>query len=82
MKLAVTADHLGQPDPKAEPRGNDRAPREAANDRTGNSRPRGEQKPRNGFGNKSFQGKPGDERKPFRGKRRSYGSGKPASRAA
>jgi ATP-dependent RNA helicase RhlE len=82
MKLDVTADHLGQPDPKAEPRSNDRAPREAANDRNGNNRPRGEQKPRNGFGKKPFQGKPGDERKPFRGKRRSFGSGKPASRAA
>jgi ATP-dependent RNA helicase RhlE len=82
MKLPVTADHLGQPDPKAEPRGNDRAPREAANDRNGNNRPRGEQKPRNGFGKKPFQGKPGEERKPFRGKRRSFGSGKPASRAA
>ncbi|WP_394892433.1 DEAD/DEAH box helicase [Mesorhizobium sp. AaZ16] len=82
MKLDVTADHLGQPDPKAEPRSNDRAPREAANDRNDNNRPRGEQKPRNGFGKKPFQGKPGDERKPFRGKRRSFGSGKPASRAA
>jgi ATP-dependent RNA helicase RhlE len=82
MKLDVTADHLGQPDPKAEPRSNDRAPREAANDRNGNNRPRGEQKPRNGFGKKPFQGKPGEERKPFRGKRRSFGSGKPASRAA
>jgi ATP-dependent RNA helicase RhlE len=82
MKLAVTADHLGQPDPKAEPRGNDRAPREAANDRNGNNRPRGEQKPRNGFGKKPFHHKPGDERKPFRGKRRSFGSGKPVSRAA
>jgi ATP-dependent RNA helicase RhlE len=82
MKLPVTADHLGQPDPKAEPRSNDRAPREAANDRNSNNRPRGEQKPRNGFGKKPFQGKPGDERKPFRGKRRSFGSGKPASRAA
>ncbi|WP_353641563.1 DEAD/DEAH box helicase [Mesorhizobium sp. WSM2239] len=82
MKLNVTADHLGQPDPKAEPRNNDRAPREAANDRNGNNRPRGEQKPRNGFGKKPFQGKPGEERKPFRGKRRSFGSGKPASRAA
>jgi ATP-dependent RNA helicase RhlE len=81
MKLDVTADHLGQPDPKAEPRSNDRAPREAANDRNGNNLPRGEQKPRNGFGKKPFQGKPG-ERKPFRGKRRSFGSGKPASRAA
>jgi ATP-dependent RNA helicase RhlE len=73
MKLDVTADHLGQPDPKAEPRSNDRAPREAANDRNGNNLPRGDKKP--------FQGKPG-ERKPFRGKRRSFGSGKPASRAA
>jgi ATP-dependent RNA helicase RhlE len=82
MKLTVTADHLGQPDPKAEPRSNDRPPREAANDRNGNNRPRGEQKPRNGFGKKPFHGKPGDERKPFRGKRRSFGSGKPASRAA
>jgi ATP-dependent RNA helicase RhlE len=86
MKLNVTADHLGQPDPKAEPRNNDRGPMEAANDRNGhrngNNRPRGEQKPRNGFGKKPFQGKPGDERKPFRGKRRSFGSGKPASRAA
>ncbi len=82
MKLDVTADHLGQPDPKSEPRSNDRAPREAANDRNGNNRPRGEQKPRNGFGKKPFQGKPDGERKPFRGKRRSFGSGKPASRAA
>jgi ATP-dependent RNA helicase RhlE len=83
MKLPVAADHLGQPDPKSEPRVNDRAPREAANDRNGNNnRPRGEQKPRNGFGKKPFHGKPDGERKPFRGRRRSFGSGKPASRAA
>jgi ATP-dependent RNA helicase RhlE len=83
MKLPVTADHLGQPDPKSEPRNNDRPQREAANDRNGNNnRPRNEQKPRNGFGKKPFQGKPGGEQKPFRGKRRSFGSGRAAPRAA
>ncbi len=57
MKLPVTADHTGQPDPARDPRGNDRARagEDRGGDRNGN-RPRGDQKPRDGFGkNRSGQ---------------------------
>ena len=75
MKLPVTADHTGQPDPHAtrsraqrtQRRAGERSRRAIATA----TRPRGDQKPREGFGKKSFGGKPGGgERKPFNGKRR------------
>ncbi|MEP9373264.1 DEAD/DEAH box helicase [Mesorhizobium sp. KR1-2] len=96
MKLPVAADHLGEPDPKADPSAaTERAPMVPANDRNDRGAPRGEkqrpqgQKPRGnggGFGKKPVAGEAaGDKsqaRKPFRGKRRGFGNRKPASRAA
>src|SRR5690606_9951767 len=54
MKLPVTADHTGEPDPQRDPKERHERRPEPANDR-GNNRPRGEQKPRNGA-KKSFFG--------------------------
>ena len=81
-KLDISADHLREADPQAEPRGpNERYidPRAAR----GNERPAGEQKPRNGFGDKKrfSSGKPGEDRKPFRAGGRSFG-GRKTARAA
>jgi ATP-dependent RNA helicase RhlE len=66
MKLAVIADHLGEPDPQRAPQGERRF--EPANDRDGNERGQGErhnrgpragEKPRgDGFGKKRFGAKP------------------------
>jgi ATP-dependent RNA helicase RhlE len=95
MKLPVTADHTGQPDPARDPK--ERAERnfEPANDRNernghrGSGRPRGEQRPGQGAAKKPFNGKSanannggGGERKPFRGKRRGFGGKRSARQAA
>ena len=85
MKLPVTVDHTGQPDPARDPNERNERIREPANDRGNNrngNRPRGDQKPREGFAKKSFGGKPGGgDRKPFNGKRRGFGGGRPARAA-
>jgi ATP-dependent RNA helicase RhlE len=80
MKLPVTADHTGQPDPQR-----DRAEvADAANDRGGRrrdaNRPAGQ---RESFGHKpAHSGKSEPARKPVRAKRRRFGGQKPARRAA
>jgi len=78
MKLPVAADHLGQPDPKPEPRTSEprssehrapaRGPREHAEgarngSRNGSARPRSEEKPRqHAASKKPFAGKPANDR--------------------
>ena len=89
MKLPITADHLGQPDPQRDPSERTEASREPANDRgepRGASRPHA-QKPRGkGFAKKPFVGRPEGAKpeggKPFRKRRRGFGGRKPAARAA
>jgi ATP-dependent RNA helicase RhlE len=85
MKLPITADHTGKPDPQRDR--SETKQSDAANDRGGElrgvSRDRGQPKPRAPFGHKpAHAGKPAGERKPFRAKRRRFGSQKPARRAA
>jgi ATP-dependent RNA helicase RhlE len=83
MKLPITADHTGQPDPVRDPRDREQQKFEPANDRTGQrngNRPRGDQKPRESS-KSAFSTKPGGDRKPSNGKRR-FGGRKPATRAA
>jgi ATP-dependent RNA helicase RhlE len=85
MKLAISADHTGQPDPQRNPGEVREQAAEAARDRAGDHRNRGnggDRKPREGFGHKSHAGKPGGERQPFKAKRRRFGGQKPARRAA
>jgi ATP-dependent RNA helicase RhlE len=86
MKLPITVDHTGQPDPARNPAEARERAAEEARDRAGDNRnrgPGGNRKPREGFGHKSHAGKPGGgDRKPFNGKRRSFGSGKRPARAA
>ena len=79
MKLPITVDHTGNPDPQRDPKERYERP-EPANDR-GPSRPRGEHKPRDGAKKSYFGGKPGGDRKPANGKRR-FGGRRPAARAA
>jgi ATP-dependent RNA helicase RhlE len=94
MKLPITVDHTGQPDPQRNPAEARERAAEEARDRAGDHRdrgPGGTRKPRQGFGHKQHAGKPEGGRphagkpggnKPFRGKRRSFGSaGKPARAA-
>lgn len=90
MRLTVSADHLGQPDPQAAPRD----PHQPANDRgedrarrpSGSQNRHGDAKPRNdnGFGKKRFGGKPfgakadggkSGDGKPFGGNKRRFGGG-------
>lgn len=83
MKLPITVDHTGQPDPQRDPRDREQKKFEPANDRNGQrngNRPRGDQKPRES-GKSAFSTKPGGDRKPSNGKRR-FGGRKPATRAA
>lgn len=88
MRLPITGDHTGEPDPRPEPRARDMAELRPDNDqeaRREDRRPQGENKPRNGFGKKSVHGKPGEpngERKPFRAKRRRFGGKRPTAKAA
>jgi ATP-dependent RNA helicase RhlE len=89
MKLPVTADHLGQPDPRQAPGERAADAREPANDRgePREARRRQGQRPRgNGPAKKPFAGRPEGGKpeggKPFRKKRRTFGGRKPASRAA
>jgi len=94
MKLPITADHTGQPDPQRNPaEAKERAAEEArdrANDRRDRG-PGGNRKPAQGFGHKQHAGKPEGGRphngkpgggKPFRGKRRGFGGGSKPARAA
>jgi ATP-dependent RNA helicase RhlE len=89
-RLAVVADHTGQPDPKPAPR--EAAPngRQAEGNRERNDAPRhAHANPHRSHGDKSSHGKPAhgrpdqrqDQRKPFRGKRR-FGGKRPNARAA
>ena len=83
MKLPITDDHTGQPDPQRDPRDREQKKFEPANDRNGQrngNRPRGDQKPRESS-KSAFSTKPGGDRKPSNGKRR-FGGRKPATRAA
>ena len=83
MKLPITVDHTGQPDPQRDPRDREQKKFEPANDRNGQrngNRPRGDQKPRESS-KSAFSTKPGGDRKPSNGKRR-FGGRKPATRAA
>jgi ATP-dependent RNA helicase RhlE len=86
MKLPVTGDHTGQPDPQRDPRERAEQAREAANDRNASRdarRPHGNSGSgkRPTFGAKADGGKPQGQ-KPFRGKRRGFGGRRPAARAA
>jgi len=89
MKLPVLADHLGEADPKPEPRIHDRVPAndrgERANGERSAERPHGQMKPRGDFnGKKRFggQGKPGGEnRKPFHARGKGFGGGRKARAA-
>jgi len=93
MKLPITADHTGQPDPQRNPAEAKERAAEEARDRAGDRRdrgPGGNRKPAQGFGHKQHAGKPEGGRphngkpgggKPFRGKRRGFGGGKPARAA-
>ncbi len=77
MRLPVTADHTGEPDPE-------RAPR-AALPASGNGTPHAanDSRPaRKPAGDKPFRGKPNGAKKPFRGRRRGGFGRKPAARAA
>jgi ATP-dependent RNA helicase RhlE len=63
MKLPVTVDHTGQPDPARDPKERNEFRREPANDRgereqRHNGQKRDGQKPRHGFGHKQHTGKP------------------------
>jgi ATP-dependent RNA helicase RhlE len=86
MKLPVTADHLGQPDPRPAPRPAEA--REPANDRgePRAARPQGQRPKGNGPTKKPFAGRPEGAKpagnKPFRKKRRGFGGRKPTARAA
>jgi ATP-dependent RNA helicase RhlE len=94
MKLPITVDHTGQPDPQRNPAEARERAAEEARDRAGDNRdrgPGGNRRPRQGFGHKQHAGKPEGGRpnagkpggnKPFRGKRRSFGSGGKPARAA
>jgi ATP-dependent RNA helicase RhlE len=94
MKLPITADHTGQPDPQRNPAEAKERAAEEARDRAGDRRdrgPGGNRKPAQGFGHKSHSGKPEGGRpqhgkpgggKPFRGKRRGFGGGSKPARAA
>jgi ATP-dependent RNA helicase RhlE len=89
MKLPVTADHLGQPDPRQAAGERAADARDAANDRgearearrPQGQRPRGNGPAKNHFGGRPEGAKP-EGAKPFRKKRRSFGARKPAARAA
>jgi ATP-dependent RNA helicase RhlE len=85
MKLPITVDHTGQPDPQRNPAEARERAAEEAKDRAGDHRdrgPGGNRKPQ-GFGHKSHAVKPGGgDRKPFKGKRRGFGGGKRPARAA
>jgi ATP-dependent RNA helicase RhlE len=94
MKLPITADHTGQPDPQRNPAEAKERAAEEARDRAGDRRdrgPGGNRKPAQGFGHKHHAGKPEGGRphngkpgggKPFRGKRRGFGGGSKPARAA
>jgi len=94
MKLPITADHTGQPDPQRNPAEAKERAAEEARDRAGDRRdrgPGGNRKPAQGFGHKQHAGKPEGGRpqngkpgggKPFRGKRRGFGGGSKPARAA
>jgi ATP-dependent RNA helicase RhlE len=63
MKLPITVDHTGQPDPARDPKERNEFRREPANDRgereqRHNGQKRDGQKPRHGFGHKQHTGKP------------------------
>ncbi len=61
MKLPVTVDHTGQPDPQRNPAEARERAAEEARDRAGDHRdrgPGGNRKPRQGFGHKQHAGKP------------------------
>jgi len=84
MKLPITVDHTGQPDPQRNPAEAKERAAEEARDRAGDRRdrgPGGNRKPAQGFGHKQHAGKPGGG-KPFRGKRRGFGGGSKPARAA
>jgi ATP-dependent RNA helicase RhlE len=94
MKLPITFDHTGQPDPQRNPAEAKERAAEEARDRAGDRRdrgPGGNRKPAQGFGHKQHAGKPEGGRphngkpgggKPFRGKRRGFGGGSKPARAA
>jgi ATP-dependent RNA helicase RhlE len=81
LRLPVTGDHTGQPDPARAPN----APKADNDAGHQGDRPQGERRENRRQGGKPFQGKPTDanasNRKPFRGKRRGFGK-RPAARAA
>ena len=81
LRLPVTGDHTGQPDPARAPN----APKAGNDAGHQGDRPQGERRENRRQGGKPFQGKPtdanGSNRKPFRGKRRGFGK-RPAARAA
>ncbi|MEP9388259.1 DEAD/DEAH box helicase [Mesorhizobium sp. KR9-304] len=61
MKLPITVDHTGQPDPARNPAESRERAAEEARDRAGDHRdrgPGGNRKPRQGFGHKQHAGKP------------------------
>ncbi|MGO4832599.1 DEAD/DEAH box helicase [Rhizobiaceae sp. 2RAB30] len=93
MRLPISRDHTGEPDPRPEPRGRDMAALKPDNDQKANRgedrAPRSDQRRRDGGKpghGKPFGGKPGEqkagERKPFRAKRRRFGGKRPAAKAA
>jgi ATP-dependent RNA helicase RhlE len=85
MKLPIAADHSGSPDPVAERREPNRAPREAANDRlpgegrrNQNGAPRGNRFAGKAGAAKPDAGKP-QGRKPFRARKRGFGARRQAA---